>query len=460
MPDDPIKHVIVLMLENRSFDHMLGSLAEELGLDGVPSVGPRRVNKDFEGHSYEQVDGAARVLKYDPRHEYEHVFHQLANSNQGFVDDFSRSYPHSEQADRHEIMKYHASGKLPALHALACNFTVCDRWFSSVPGPTWTNRFFVHTGTALGRVAMPNGILDANLHLYNQTTLYDRLNERKKSWKIYYGDVPQSLILVHQLEPRNAACYCKMRRFFEDAAVEKDFPAYAFIEPTYYPPGANDDHPPHDVLEGERLIAEVYNAIRANDDLWRSSLLIVLFDEHGGFYDHVEAPKSVPSPDNHHEEFTFDRLGVRVPAILVSPWVPKTVLHSEFDHTSLLRYLVGKWKLGPLCNRTARANTFREVFLDAARTDTITQIPGPSPESGLAVEPTNLIGRMQPAMSSQQSALFAMTQLVESATEAAPSDLIGRMKRIVTGLDGQVDVAIERVEQFFAQQRGTARSSG
>src|SRR5262245_16004648 len=87
--EDPIKHVIVLMLENRSFDHMLGDLEDELGLDGVPRVGSRRVNKDFEGNPFEQISGAARVLKYDLNHEYEHVFHQLANGNTGFVDDFS-----------------------------------------------------------------------------------------------------------------------------------------------------------------------------------------------------------------------------------------------------------------------------------------------------------------------------------------------------------------------------------
>jgi len=93
------------------------------------------------------------------------------------------------------------------LHALAKNFAVCDRWFSSLPGPTWPNRFFVHSGTSLGRVSMPNGILDANLHWYDQTTLYDRLDEKNIPWRIYYGDVPQSLLLVHQLEPENALGY-------------------------------------------------------------------------------------------------------------------------------------------------------------------------------------------------------------------------------------------------------------
>jgi len=457
MVNDPIRHIIVLMLENRSFDHMLGGLADELGLEGIPSGQSRRFNKDFEGHPYDQVEGAERVLKYDPHHEYEHVFHQLANHNSGFVDDFSRSYPHSTPEDRWEIMKYHKAGDLPALHTLARHFTVCDHWFSSVPGPTWTNRFFVHSGTSLGRVAMPNGILDANLHWYDQPTVYDRLNERGQAWKIYYGDIPQSLMLVDQLEPINAARYFKMRSFFEDVSGdEKSFPQYAFIEPTYYPPGANDDHPPHDVLEGERLIADVYNSIRANEELWMSSLLVVLWDEHGGLYDHVEPPFAT-QPDNRQEEFTFDRLGVRVPAVLVSPWVPKQVLGMQFDHTSLLKYVQVKWKLQGLGDRVLKANSFQPVFLSEPRKDAPREIPGPAPSAGLAPHPDPLIlGRRQPAMSSQQSALFAMTQLLESATQIAEGALASRVKRIVTGLDGQVDVALERLEAFLHQHRTQA----
>src|SRR5450755_1718609 len=189
MPDDPIKHVIVLMLENRSFDHMLGGLSKAIpGLDGVPTDGSVRSNTDPDGKPYSQIDGAALALRYDPKHELQHVLNQLRGSNEGFVDDFARAYPLAQQSDREEVMKYHAEDRLPALHTLAKNFAVCDRWFSSLPGPTWPNRFFVHSGTSLGRVSMPEGILDANLHWYDQTTLYDRLNEKKKekrSWRVY-----------------------------------------------------------------------------------------------------------------------------------------------------------------------------------------------------------------------------------------------------------------------------------
>jgi phospholipase C len=263
MPNDSIKHIIVLALENRSFDHVLGGLSAVIpGLDGADGNIPR-INKDHEGNAYAQKPGASYALRYDPKHELEHVLHQLENNNTGFVEDFSRAYPLSATDDRQEIMKYFEDGRLPALHTLAKQFGVCNRWFSSVPGPTWANRFFLHSGTSIGRVAMPEGLLDANLHWYDQTTLYDRLNERKIDWRIYYGDIPQSLILVHQLEPENVSNYCKMRQFYMDAAGdEAKFPSYCFIEPSYYQPGASDDHPPHDMTEGEKLVAEVYNALR------------------------------------------------------------------------------------------------------------------------------------------------------------------------------------------------------
>jgi phospholipase C len=454
---DPIQHVIVLMLENRSFDHMLGGLSAAIAdLDGIPAAGqPPRSNK-ADGKTYKQTSGASRSLKFDPMHELEDTLVQLAKgTNSGFVADFAQTYPLSQPEDRAEIMKYFADGQLPALHALAKKFAVCDKWFSSLPGPTWPNRFFVHSGTSLGRVLMPQGILDANLHWYDQTTIYDRLNEKKIDWRIYYGDIPQSLILVHQLEPQNAARYSKLLQFFQDAGgAAKDFPQYAFIEPPFYDPGAADDHPPHDVLQGERLIADVYNAILRNDELWKSSLLVVLFDEHGGFYDHVVPPATV-APDHHTEEYTFDQLGVRVPAILVSPFVKPGVIHTQFDHTSLLKYLIDKWSLGPLGARADKANTFAANLLNAPENSDRLPVIVLAPQTSGLPPPKygQIVARVQPTLNAHQSALVAMTQLLESMTQVEGDSLLGRVKRLVTGFDGVVDVAMERVEDFLDEKR-------
>ncbi len=446
---DPIKHVIVLMLENHSFDQMLGCFQELYpDLDGIPGGKPPRTN-DANGVPYAQCPGARLTAPMDPNHDYEHVLKQIGSGNRGFAQDFADCFPHAVPADVAEVMKYHARGALPALHTLAENFTICDHWFSSLPGPTWPNRLFVHSGTSLGRVTMPEGVMNANLHWYNQTTLYDRLNEKKISWKIYFGDIAQSWVLVDQWAPRNMIHYHHMQRFYEDVAQpERDFPSYVFIEPTYNPPGANDDHPCHSLLEGERLIAEVYNAVRANEALWQCSLLIVVYDEHGGYYDHVSPPKAVP-PDHHQEEFTFDLLGVRVPAVLVSPYAAQCCVNTQFDHTSLLRYLVDKWRLGSLGARVADPNTISigSALTRAVRTNTPVQLPMPGPSPG-AAQPVPLT-----ALSSHQSALFALSHSLESMTDSDPNTVAARSKHVLTGPQSMIDVSMDRVEDFLAQQK-------
>src|SRR5262249_10558908 len=144
---DAVEHVVLLVLENRSYDHILGDFP-----GGVNKDAPGR-NSDGE-RDYAQAPGAARILMADPKHEAQNVAMQLVNGNAGFVYDFAAAYPGSSQAERAEIMKYHARGTLPALHALADAFCICTQWFSSVPGPTWANRLFALSGTSLGRVKM------------------------------------------------------------------------------------------------------------------------------------------------------------------------------------------------------------------------------------------------------------------------------------------------------------------
>jgi Phosphoesterase family len=178
-----------------------------------------------------------------------------------------------------------------------------------------------------------------------------------------------------------------MTEFYRDVAsfkkagdpAKQDLPFFTLIEPSYCQPGANDGHPPHDILAADALVANVYNAIRANNDLWEQTLLVVVaFDEHGGFFDHVTPPATVP-PDYHQEEYSFDQLGVRVPVILVSPWVKNAVFPDTMDHTSLLKYLTGKWSLGPLGYRTQVAGTFDAAFVAAMRNDVLPSIVGSMP---------------------------------------------------------------------------------
>ena len=390
--DDPIRHVVLLILENHSFDQMLGCFkAVYPALDGVDPASPGR-NTDASDRAYAQTPTTIRQMLLDPHHEVEAVAAQLADHNGGFVSNFASIYPDSTPEARQLIMDYFPRGFLPGLHTLAAEFTICDRWHASLPGPTWPNRFFALSGTSMGRVNMPNdGTHKADLPGYfeqTQDTIFDRLNERGIHWKVYFHDIPQTTVFAHQREPHNAARYFYVDEFYKDArGHEEEFPQFCLVEPCYIGWSQNDDHPPHDIMRAEKLIADVYNAIRSNDPLWKSTLLVVFYDEHGGFYDHVEPPTAV-APDDHREEYTFDRLGVRVPALLVSPYVERGVNATLFDHTSVLKYLIDKWALGPLGRRTGQAASIGVCLTRTAPRDDTTlrielsqeQLNPPDPE--------------------------------------------------------------------------------
>jgi phospholipase C len=456
MPTDPIQHVVVLMLENHSFDQMLGGLSGRIaGLDGVDPNAPR-VNDDKDGQACVQAPTAADTISPDPRHETPNVFQQLDNNNGGFVLNYSLQYPDTTHEQRQQIMGYYAPGGLAALHALAPQSAVCDRWFSSVPGPTWTNRFFVHSGTSLGRVTMPDGLLSKpELYLgYDQDTIFDRLNDKGIDWRIYFGDIPQSIVLTHQHHPDNALRYRPMAEFYADAADnDNPFPAYCFIEPKYEWPNQNDDHPPHHTARAEQLIANVYNALRGNEALWRTTLLVVLYDEHGGFYDHVAPPAAVP-PDGHQEEYTFDRLGVRVPALLVSPWVDPCVVHTVFDHTSLLRYLSDKWGLDPLTERVTQATSFGGVIRSTGtpRDNTPATIALPAAQQAMAVAPG--LPQAVDEMNENQRALLAFTQFLEPQIEE-PATLKGARAALAQSgsVPAWIEAAKSRVQALLSQHR-------
>ena len=452
---DPIEHVVVLMFENHSFDQMLGCFQDVYpSLAGVDPARPRS-NRDSNGREYRQRHSDEPIVDPDPRHELENILNHLRGDNQGFVSEYEREYPETSPDQRQKVMDYFGMGDLPALHALASEFTICDHWYSSVPGPTWTNRFFVHSGTSKGRVHMPSGIAShPGLYLgYDQDTIYDRLSERGKSWRVYYGDVPQSLVLSHQRRPRNAWRYYRFERFAEDAAgPTEDFPNFVFIEPRYFhiPFGQpqNDDHPPHSTIPAQQLLATVYNSLRRNAELWRSTLLVVLYDEHGGFYDHVSPPTAVP-PDAFREEWTFDRLGVRVPAILASPWVDQRVESTHFDHTSVLKYLIEKWDLAPLTARVAGANSIGAAIRrsEAPRLDALPAAPIPDVEKrALAAAPTD---EALP-LNEHQQALLEFTQLLQEQA-AAESDRPMLMRASAPG--NEVEAACYNVEWYLEVKR-------
>jgi phospholipase C len=422
---DPIKHIVLLMLENQSFDRMLGCLkAKYSDLEGIDQS---RFNLDSAGNVYYQKPTTAKQTDPDPCHEVEHVRTQIENHNGGFVLDYEHEYPDTSAEQRQQIMDYYEVGFLPALHRLADEFTICDRWHSSLPGPTWPNRFFALSGTSSGKVKMPEGAKAPDLAGFfaqTQDTIFDRLNERQRTWHVYYYDIPCSLVMSKLREPHNLAHFRLIDEFFNhDVNDEASFPDFVFIEPKYSGVDQNDDHPPHNVIKGDKLIADVYNAIRSNEELWNSTLLVVAFDEHGGFYDHVEPPPAVPPrPVQQGDEYTFDRYGLRVPALLISPWVGARVTHTLFDHTSVLKYLTEKWGLGPLGARTAAATSVSVELQAVRRDDTVPFIRVPysklvPDDAGLEKE------RVNP----HHEALSALSYFLAKEFDVLGTDALGEM---------------------------------
>ena len=402
---DPIRHVVVLMLENRSFDQMLGDLRRvNPDIDGIDRARP---GKNLDPTTQRNV-AQAPIAEYslpsgvDIGHEPENVDRQIATDTtpmSGFVEDFRKTNPGADDALAAQVMAYFPIGDspagdaLPALHGLARQFVVCDRWFSSLPGPTWPNRLFALTGTSAGTRHMPDSSHPTVAPwTYGQQTIFDRFSDKGIKARVFSEGLSMTSIL------RRMWLHPSWRDDFEGdflelaAGAEENFPAFSWVEPDYFGGDSSDQHPPHDVRRGDELIARVYNALRANDALWTRTLLIVTHDEHGGFYDHV-IPPSATSPDDGEEDgFRFDRLGVRVPALLISPWLARAACHVVFDHTSVLRYVSDKWGLDPLGRRAATANSIGQglIFTAQPRTDTPETLPLPRTRSLATPKETSL----------------------------------------------------------------------
>jgi phospholipase C len=372
---DNLKHIVVLMMENRSFDHMLGGLkAKDARIDGLTGA---ETNPDTTGAAA-QVQPTAEFqsqLDPDPDHHFPAVNLQIFNGGaapnmQGFV----KSYFHQRQDVAHsqKIMFYFTPDKLPVLSTLATEFAVFNRWFSSIPGPTICNRAFAHYGTSFGKVAM-------DLFYVNEPfkSIYNRLIDAKHTAKLYYYDQTSSTMEIVNLLQHQPELFGTYKDFLRDCK-QGQLPDYCFIEPNYSDHDgddgeelASDQHPDHNIQAGESFIASVYQAIKDNPDLWKSTALLVVYDEHGGIYDHVPPPACTPdgyvasaNETGIGTDFKFDRLGVRVPAILISPWIPKgTVVDGRiFEHASIPATVTDHF-IGAYDQRSPREKA-AETFLD------------------------------------------------------------------------------------------------
>jgi phospholipase C len=378
----PIEHIVVLMLENRSYDHMLGYLPNGHGLTGEEfnPVDP----SDPASERVLVSNRAGYITAVDTAHDFVSVEKQIFGELGHVVDPAPMNGFVAVQIEQargdveigKQVMECFAPDKIPALTTLAQEFCICDHWFSSVPGPTWLNRFYAHAATCDGM------IVDTAEHNYKMKTIFDALEKNGLAWNIYYGDIPQSIVLQHHWRSLNH--FKRFEKFYADLE-NGELAAYSFIEPRYinfHEWKANDQHPPHDVKLGEYLIAEVYDALRSSQ-FWEKSLLVILYDEHGGFFDRVSPPGLVPSPDGKKSKnpaFDFTRLGVRVPAILVSPYVEKGQVDSTiYEHSSLPATIRTLFNLPEgLTARDKSANTFeKNLSRSTPRSDTPLTLPVP-----------------------------------------------------------------------------------
>ena len=360
-----IDHLVVLMLENRSFDCMLGWLyPDRPDFDGL---------RGDEANPWHRDDGIvewvpvwnddtitpeeACIPDPDPGELFADINMQIFGLHpdgvprmDGFVDNYMRQPDDWNYHDPRAVMHCFTPRQLPVLSTLARSFGVCDRWFASAPCQTWPNRLFVHTGTGGGEVN--NDSIPLPFFL---PTVFRRLERCGQDWRVYFHDLPQTAALA-DLWPRIPSHFRLFDPEFLDDAACGRLPAYSFIEPQYFTSRTlghvpNDAHPPHNVAYAEQLIARVYNTLRASP-AWERTLLLVTFDEHGGCYDHVPPPAAVPTGGTRDSGFAFDRYGVRVPAVMASPYIPAgSVIRPPegsppFDHTSIIATLDARFDLG------------------------------------------------------------------------------------------------------------------
>lgn len=418
MPYDQIKHVFVLMLENRSFDHMLGFS----GISGIDAAtGTSTTVKGLSGTETNTYNGvpatvsptADYAMVVDPGHEFTDVLCQLCGptasytsgspyppiDNSGFVASYAAACEKAGKTrDVAEIMKCYTAGQLTVLNALAKEFAVCDNWHASMPGPTWPNRMFVHAASSGGldhspskeEISLWEGIAGFS---FANGNIFDRINAKGGlTRRLYAGDI---FPMVSALKGIHLGDIRQYQNFAADLKGPFSY-NYVFIEPSYcllddYK-GSTSQHPLDDVRLGEGLIKSTYEAIR-NSSIWNSSVLIITWDEHGGFFDHViPLPAVAPgdtAPNSPHNQsgFTFEQYGPRVPAIVISPWIPKnTVDHRLYDHSSVPATLETLFDLAPMTERDLAANTILPLLsLAAAREDAPAILPSPasSPPAGM-----------------------------------------------------------------------------
>ncbi|CAE7356411.1 NPC1, partial [Symbiodinium microadriaticum] len=363
------------MLENRSLDHMLGFLkrlkAEVNGCLPDATGCSNHLDPQHTSSATVTVDDTAVYVQVSPHHSIDWTTTQVYGypkdvpppegslpTMDGFIAAYADNFEDYGQGS--DIMKCFAPDHVPVIANLSMEYGLFDGWFASVPGPTMVNRAYASSATSHGMgtndaVSIAKG--------YPQKTMFRQLTEMGLDYRVYFQDVPSVLQFKEMRRKEARSKYRWMDSLFEDLKTG-DLPEFTWLEPAYFTTPtqkATDQHPDHDVSEGEQLMKDIYEALRASP-IWESSVLLITYDEHGGFFDHVPPPENIPNPDGLNatdDPFDFTRLGVRVPAVVVSPWVKKgSVFHapppasgmaqkdgyapSQYEHSSIVSTVIHK----------------------------------------------------------------------------------------------------------------------
>ena len=437
-----IDHIVVLMLENRSFDSLLGKLYSKS--DGFEGLAGNEQNPDADGapvvvwNSPGTDEITMRIPNPDPGELWTDINTQLfSNSTPApgqtpTMDGFVKNYLEQEHLnpqdnyDPRSVMHYFAPDQVPVLSQLAKQFAVCDHWFASAPCQTWPNRWFVHAATA-DRHENNNPP-----YFPDVPTIFNRLEEAGiNSWKIYFHDIAQAHTLLQLFL---LGSHFQSYRQFQADCQTRQLPAYSFIEPQYFADFGhpeNDQHPPSVVTLGEQLVADVYNCLRSSK-VWRKTLLIITYDEHGGCYDHV-APRGAvpPEPSLPGQTFAFDRYGVRVPVVVVSPYVaPGTIFRqtsgAPYDHTSIIATVRKRFGLDSAL--TARDSAAPDL-------DSLLSMPKPTNLGPLRVKalpyapsPTTAAVAQTKPLNSMQKALVGLAANLPAAPASNLKNHLARLR--------------------------------
>jgi phospholipase C len=460
-----VKSIVHLMMENRSLDNLLGYLyypnntsPNGDAFDGLTGTetNPRRKGKPV---SVQPETKDTSVPTPDPGEEYQHVNMQLFQkdpapnppvaTNQGFAIDYQ-----DVDGAPADIMKCYDPRVPHNLAKLCRDYAVCDAWYAPVPTQTWANRAFAHAGTSWGMV----NNFPYDPFKWKMPTIFQRMTTLGMPWRVYYDESVISFTRL-QFSPLLKSTYkgnfLPFAEFLHDANAGA-LPKYAFIEPNFFTnyltgKKQSDMHPPSDIVPGDQFICQVFNAIVTGPQ-WHNNevLFVITFDEHGGCYDHVHPPTNATPPDGRQGQrgFDFKRFGVRVPAVVVSPFVTKgSVFHAPkdatpYDHTSILATIERAFGIPSLTDRDAAAPDLGAILGDVARIDGV-PLPLAPPAAHLMLTPAERAASKTTPLNELQRSMVEATKkvLVRQPARAAMAVAKGPTKRRVA--------TVEDARRFF-----------